>query len=65
MLHIKALPATQKTVFNMYALDGYSHKEIALQLGMKESNSQWHLNQARQFLKNKIIQAHQNSTQAK
>jgi RNA polymerase sigma factor (sigma-70 family) len=65
MLHIQALPATQKTVFNMYALDGYSHKEIAQHLGMKESNSQWHLNQARHFLKNKIIQAHQNSTQAK
>jgi RNA polymerase sigma-70 factor (ECF subfamily) len=65
LLHIQALPATQKTIFNMYALDGYSHKEIALQLGMKESNSQWHLNQARQFLKNKITQAHQNSIKAK
>jgi RNA polymerase sigma-70 factor, ECF subfamily len=65
MLHIKALPNTQKTVFNMYALDGYSHKEIAQHLGIKESNSQWHLNQARHFLKNKISQAQLNSTQSK
>jgi RNA polymerase sigma factor (sigma-70 family) len=51
---IQQLPNTQRTIFNMYALEGYSHKEIAEQLGVKESNSQWHLNQARNFLKNKL-----------
>jgi RNA polymerase sigma factor (sigma-70 family) len=52
---INELPMTQKTVFNMYAIEGYSHKEIAENLGIKEANSQWHLNRARNFLKDKIV----------
>jgi RNA polymerase sigma factor (sigma-70 family) len=51
---IQQLPNTQRTVFNMYAIEGYSHKEIADALGIKEANSQWHLNQARNALKEKI-----------
>jgi RNA polymerase sigma factor (sigma-70 family) len=51
---VQKLPATQRTIFNMYAMDGFSHKEIAQHLGIKESNSQWHLNQARNFLKEKL-----------
>jgi RNA polymerase sigma factor (sigma-70 family) len=51
---INQLPTTQRTIFNMYAVDGYSHKEIAQHLGIKEANSQWHLNQARNFLKGKL-----------
>jgi RNA polymerase sigma factor (sigma-70 family) len=51
---IQQLPDTQRMVFNMYAIEGFSHKEIAQQLGLKEANSQWHLNQARNFLKNKL-----------
>jgi RNA polymerase sigma factor (sigma-70 family) len=51
---IQQLPATQRTVFNMYALEGFSHKEIGEHLGIKEANSQWHLNQARNYLKSKI-----------
>jgi RNA polymerase sigma factor (sigma-70 family) len=51
---IQKLPSTQRTIFNMYAIEGYSHKEIAEQLGIKEANSQWHLNQARNSLKEKL-----------
>jgi RNA polymerase sigma factor (sigma-70 family) len=51
---INQLPSTQRTIFNMYAVDGYSHKEIAQQLNIKEANSQWHLNQARNYLKGKL-----------
>jgi RNA polymerase sigma factor (sigma-70 family) len=51
---IQQLPNTQRTVFNMYAIEGYSHKEIAEELNIKEANSQWHLNQARNFLKSKL-----------
>jgi RNA polymerase sigma factor (sigma-70 family) len=54
---IQALPQTQKLVFNLYAIDGYSHKEVAQQLNISEANSQWHLNQARQSLKKNLIQA--------
>jgi RNA polymerase sigma factor (sigma-70 family) len=48
---IYKLPTTQRAVFNMFIVEGYSHKEIAEQLGIKEANSQWHLNRARTFLK--------------
>jgi RNA polymerase sigma factor (sigma-70 family) len=54
---IQTLPTTQRTVFNLYAIEGYTHKEIAEQLNIKEANSQWHLNQARNFLKNKLATA--------
>ena len=52
--YIQQLPNTQRTIFNMYAIEGYSHKEIAQEFGIKEANSQWHLNQARNFLKAKL-----------
>jgi RNA polymerase sigma factor (sigma-70 family) len=56
---IQTLPNTQRTVFNMYAIEGYTHKEIAEQLNMKEANSQWHLNQARNYLKAKLANTYQ------
>lgn len=36
---IKKLPTGYRTVFNMFAVEGYSHKEIADSLGIKESTS--------------------------
>ncbi len=51
---VQSLPPTQKLVFNLYAIDGYSHKEVAQELNISEANSQWHLNQARQTLKKKL-----------
>lgn len=41
------LPPITKNVFNLYAIDGYKHREIAEMLGMSEGNSKWHVNQAR------------------
>ena len=41
------LPPVTKNVFNLYAIDGYKHREIGEMLGMSEGNSKWHLNQAR------------------
>lgn len=48
---IRALPETTGKVFNLYAIDGYSHKEIASMLGMSEGTSKWHLHEARGRLK--------------
>jgi RNA polymerase sigma-70 factor (ECF subfamily) len=62
MLLINALPQTQRTVFNMYVVEGYSHKEIAEELNMKEANSQWHLNRARTFLKESLEAQQQKKT---
>jgi len=48
---IKKLPPMSQKVFNMYAIDGYSHKEIAQELNMSEGTSKWHLSSARKKLK--------------
>jgi RNA polymerase sigma factor (sigma-70 family) len=47
---IQELPAGYRLVFNMYAIDGYSHKEIAGQLGISENTSKSQLSRARVYL---------------
>lgn len=42
-------PATQ-TVFNLYVVEGYNHREIANLLGISEGTSKWHLSEARRKL---------------
>jgi RNA polymerase sigma factor (sigma-70 family) len=51
---VQALPETSRTVFNMYAIEGYNHREIAEKLGMSEGTSKWHLFEARKMLRKKI-----------
>lgn len=51
---IKELPETTATVFNMYVIDGYSHKEIGDILGMSDGTSKWHLSTARKMLREKL-----------
>jgi RNA polymerase sigma factor (sigma-70 family) len=52
-LIVKLPPMSQK-VFNLYVVDGFSHKEIAGMLGMSEGTSRWHLNFSKQNLKQMI-----------
>jgi RNA polymerase sigma factor (sigma-70 family) len=47
---IQQLPAGYRVVFNMYAIDGYSHKEIAEHLGISENTSKSQLSRARVYL---------------
>ena len=54
MALITELPPGFRTVFNMYAIEGYSHKEIAEILGITESTSRTQLSRARIWLQNKI-----------
>ena len=51
---IAELPDVRKAVFNLYCLDGYSHKEIAQMLGISEKGSAGMLAKARRQLKEKI-----------
>jgi RNA polymerase sigma-70 factor (ECF subfamily) len=51
---IKELPVMTAKVFNLYAIDGYKHREIAELLEMSENTSKWHLSQARQKLQEKL-----------
>ncbi len=48
---IAKLPPMAQQVFNMFVIDGYSHKEIGEILDIEEGTSKWHLNSARQKLK--------------
>ncbi len=52
---IKELPLGYRTVFNLYAIEGYSHKEIAEMLGISEGSSKSQLSRARQALQEKLI----------
>ncbi len=47
---IGELPSGYRIVFNLYAIDGYSHKEIAEQLGISENTSKSQLSRARTYL---------------
>lgn len=53
---ISELPDLRRTVFNLYCIDGYSHKEIARMLGITETGSTSTLVKARKQLKDKIKQ---------
>ena len=51
---VTSLPPGFRTVFNMYAIEGYSHKEIGEMLGISETTSRTQLSRARIWLQNKI-----------
>lgn len=51
---IHDMPTGYRTVFNMYAIEGYSHKEIADELGVTESTSKTQFRKARTYLMNII-----------
>lgn len=47
---LQKIPAGYRVVFNMFAIEGYSHKEIADQLGVSESTSKTQFLRAKAFL---------------
>lgn len=51
---IAALPPEYRTVFNLYVLEGYSHKDIAEELGCTEATSRSRLQRARLKLQEMI-----------
>ena len=53
---IAELPDLRRAVFNLYCIDGYSHKEIGEMLGISASASTSTLAKARKQLKEKIKQ---------
>ena len=52
--YIQELPNKYRITFNMYVLDGFTHKEISEQLGTSEVTSKSNLARARMILKDKI-----------
>lgn len=51
---VASLPDGYRTVFNLSVIEGYSHKEIAQQLGITEATSRSQLQRARMLLQDKI-----------
>lgn len=51
---INELPIGYKTIFNLYAIEGYSHAEIAKQLDINENTSKSQLSRARKWLQNRL-----------
>lgn len=52
---ILSLPSGYRTIFNLYLIEGYSHKEIASMLDISEGTSRSQLTKARMVLKEKVI----------
>jgi len=54
-LMIDQLPPMTKMVFNLFAIDGYSHKEIGEKLNISTGTTKWHVSSARQKLKELLM----------
>ena len=54
---VEALPVGYKTIFNLYAIEGYTHKEIAKMLDISINTSKSQLSRARTLLKCKLIES--------
>ncbi|MBK8919910.1 MAG: RNA polymerase sigma factor [Saprospirales bacterium] len=52
---VSALPPVSQQVFRLYAIEGYSHAEIADNLSISEGTSKWHLSTARQKLRERLV----------
>ncbi|RXK62598.1 sigma-70 family RNA polymerase sigma factor [Lacibacter luteus] len=52
---ISELPKATSTVFNLFAYEGFTHKQIAELLGISEGTSKWHVNDARRILKQRLL----------
>ena len=53
---IQAIPEGYRVVFNLFAIEGYSHKEIAERLGVTESTSKSQFSRARKMLRKILIE---------
>lgn len=53
---IQAIPEGYRVVFNLFAIEGYSHKEIAERLGVTESTSKSQYSRARSLLRKILIE---------
>ncbi|MEQ8705950.1 MAG: sigma-70 family RNA polymerase sigma factor [Phaeodactylibacter sp.] len=51
---VQRLPTATRTVFSLYTLDGYNHREIADMLGISEGTSKWHLSDGKKKLREMI-----------
>ena len=53
---VQSIPEGYRVVFNLYAIEGYSHKEIAERLGVTESTSKSQYSRAKKLLRQMLIE---------
>jgi RNA polymerase sigma factor (sigma-70 family) len=53
---IDRMPPGYKTVFNLYAIEGYNHREIGALLGISENTSKSQLSRARMYLQHQLLE---------
>jgi RNA polymerase sigma-70 factor (ECF subfamily) len=52
---VQQVPPMSRHVFNLFAIDGFAHAEIAELLGISEGTSKWHVSHARSILQQAIV----------
>lgn len=55
LLNLKKLPEGARAIFNLYAIEGYSHKEISKRLQISEGTSKSQFSRAKILLKNLLL----------
>ena len=60
VMMIRELPPRYRMVFNLYAIEGYSHKEIGEMLGISDGTSKSNLSRARAILQEKVKKVYGN-----
>jgi len=58
---VDKLPEKQMKVFHLFAIEGFSHKEISEQLSLNENTCRWHLAEARKFLQKEYSRLFRNN----
>ena len=58
---VRQLPPATQGVFNLYVMEGFTHKEIGQLMGISEGTSKWHLSEARKILQ-RLINKQQTGT---
>lgn len=51
---VQQVPPMSRHVFNLFAIDGFAHAEIAEMMGISEGTSKWHVSHARNILQQAI-----------
>lgn len=51
---LECVPKMSRNVFNLFAIDGFAHAEIAQLLNISEGTSKWHVSNARGILQQAI-----------
>lgn len=57
---LSRVPPMSRNVFNLFAIDGYPHQEIARMLGISEGTSKWHVANARVILQKALTSLSKN-----